>query len=819
MVNRNSNPNKIKILCFSDWRMNELDHIDDLIKKHAPDMLLYGGDDLTRFIPTDFFDFKRISKDHDFIIPPEEIRNFVDNFIAEIDLYLTTFQNFLTFGKELFIKDIQENYSHWDKIIDKIPKYVHEVRNDLKDLSREDFETKYDWLFEGFENRKKYQNGDFNRYFLPHVRKFWTGKNRSSLYDYIYLILKKKGEISRYTENNQTLYQEIIDLMDTHPIFQDINIFKLFRCVRSIPKHPSNYIYEIDRVLQNNIVELQELRDRIKKNGLNFFEKIFRKKRFGGLIELSSFNVKLENIGLKCVLFESTRLASDQTYEWIDEFYFMGDNLRYFVKDPDIYFGFKIPKFPYYFELSELEYSMRTYPEEWKSDVSLEIHYVQGNDDKKSILLSDCHLLDKSPSKLNQYWTVIGQSGSPHLPEDEFQIGSNIYQDEIAFQDLKQQIIEASSRNIILLTHAPPQGCLDLSIRYSDNIGRHIGSKSIRKLIKEFPNIKGVICGHSHFWAGQNQILYNTPVLNISNHDSLEPPIVDNYALITLDKDQIVNMDILHYGIDWRKVNGLGPKKIHYLDSLTIPSPEELELLKLKLKNSKTSSNLELYIKFIKAKTKNEEYVFPITNPDLISKFISKSIFLDIETESFTTMESDMIYGGYLYDPFIASICIIHYDTRERQSWDIRNYKSVRVMIQDFKKYLKKFPKKKIYAWSDYDNKILSHYKLDRKILDLKALVKQIIDLPNYALKDVENYLMIERTKTKFTEGVYWGNIISHTLKQNKKCDFCDPFLEDLVLYNMADVEAMIKIIDWIKNRILNKITKLPSVKKRLLDS
>jgi len=197
----------------------------------------------------------------------------------------------------------------------------------------------------------------------------------------------------------------------------------------------------------------------------------------------------------------------------------------------------------------------------------------------------------------------------------------------------------------------------------------------------------------------------------------------------------------------------------------------------------------------------------------LISKFISKSIFLDIETESFTTMESDMIYGGYLYDPFIASICIIHYDTKERQSWDIRNYKSVRVMIQDFKKYLKKFPKKKIYAWSDYDNKILSHYKLDRKILDLKALVKQIIDLPNYALKDVENYLMIERTKTKFTEGVYWGNIISHTLKQNKKCDFCDPFLEDLVLYNMADVEAMIKIIDWIKNRILNKNTKLPSVK------
>ena len=410
MVNENSLSDKIKILCFSDWRINELDHIDDLIRKHAPDMLLYGGDDLTRFIPTEFYDFKLITKDHDFIIPPKEIRNFIDNFIAEIDLHLTTFQNFLAFGKELFIKDIKENYSHWDKIIDKIPKYMHEVRNDLKDLSREDFETKYDWLIVGFENRKKYQDGDFYRYFLPQVRKFWVGKNRSGLYDYIYLILNKKGEISRYTENNQTLYQKILDSMKNHPIFQDINIFKLFRCVRSIPKHPSNYIYEIDKVLQNSVVELQELRERIKKNGLDFFEKIFRKKRFEELIELSSFNVKLENIGLHCYLHETTRLASDQTYEWIDEYYFMDDNLTYYVKDSDIFFGFKLHEFPYLLNLTEFEYSIRTYPEEWKSGVPLGIHYVQGNDDKKSILLPDCHLLDKSPFNISQHWTIIGQS-------------------------------------------------------------------------------------------------------------------------------------------------------------------------------------------------------------------------------------------------------------------------------------------------------------------------------------------------------------------------------------------------------------------------
>jgi uncharacterized protein YprB with RNaseH-like and TPR domain len=793
MENENSLSDKIKILCFSDWRKNELDHIDDLIKKHTPDVLLYGGDDLKRFIPSEFFDFNQISKDQDFIIPLEEIRNFIDNFIAEIDLHLTTFQNFLAFGNELFVKDIKQNYSDWEDILDKIPKYMHEVREDLKDLSREDFEAKYNWLVTKFENRKKYQNGDFYKLFLPHVRKFWVGTYRSTPYEYIYLILKKKGDLSHYTEDNRKYYQKILDSMENHPVFRDINIFKLFRCVRTIPKDRSNYIYDIDEVLKDCIIELQKLHDRIKKKGLDFFETIFRKKTFEELRELHFFNLKWENMGLYFSLWESTRLSTDQTSEKNDEYYFLGENLRYFVNDSEIFFGFKLPEFPYSFRLYEFVYSTRNYPEEWKSQVPLGIHYVQGNDDKNSTLLPDCHLLDKSPFEINQYWTVIGQSGAPHLPEDENQIGSIIYQEETAYQVLKQQILDAHGKNIILLTHAPPQGCLDLSTRFSEEVGRHIGSKSIRKLIEEFPNIKLVICGHSHFWAGQTQILYDTPVLNVSNHDSSDRPIVDNYALITLEKDQIENIDMLHFGIDWKKVSGIGRKKVQYLDSQSIPSQEELEWIKINVKNSTTSTNLELFINYLQAKAKNEEFSFKITRPDLISRFISESIFLDIETESFATIE---------WDPFIASICVIHYDTKERQSWDIRKFKTVQKMIQDFKKYLKQYPKKTIYAWSDYDNRILSQYELNREILDLRALVKNIIHLPNYALKDVEEYLMIDRIQTQFTDGAYWGNVISHSLKQEEKCDFCELFLEDLIPYNMADVEAMVKIIDWIKNRI-----------------
>ncbi len=74
---------------------------------------------------------------------------------------------------------------------------------------------------------------------------------------------------------------------------------------------------------------------------------------------------------------------------------------------------------------------------------------------------------------------------------------------------------------------------------------------------------------------------------------------------------------------------------------------------------------------------KNEKFSFLITNPELISKFIPESILIDIETESFATFEADRINGGYIMDPFVASICITHYDTNERQSWDIRKFKTV----------------------------------------------------------------------------------------------------------------------------------------------
>jgi len=41
----------VKIFAFSDWRVQSLDRLVELVNQHKPDAILYAGDDLDRFVP------------------------------------------------------------------------------------------------------------------------------------------------------------------------------------------------------------------------------------------------------------------------------------------------------------------------------------------------------------------------------------------------------------------------------------------------------------------------------------------------------------------------------------------------------------------------------------------------------------------------------------------------------------------------------------------------------------------------------------------------------------------------------------------------
>lgn len=85
----------------------------------------------------------------------------------------------------------------------------------------------------------------------------------------------------------------------------------------------------------------------------------------------------------------------------------------------------------------------------------------------------------------------------------------------------------------VFLSHLPPKGLLDLSVRFGIN---HIGSNLLRDLVTEFEP-RFVICGHSHFWGGIERTIGKSLILNVSSHD--HGGAFGNYAIIDLDKDTV----------------------------------------------------------------------------------------------------------------------------------------------------------------------------------------------------------------------------------------------------------------------------------------
>ncbi len=80
----------------------------------------------------------------------------------------------------------------------------------------------------------------------------------------------------------------------------------------------------------------------------------------------------------------------------------------------------------------------------------------------------------------------------------------------------------------IFLSHLPPKGKLDLSVRFGID---HIGSAELRESVKRYKP-KFVICGHSHIWGGMAEKIGDTVILNVSSQDNISCENEGNYAII-----------------------------------------------------------------------------------------------------------------------------------------------------------------------------------------------------------------------------------------------------------------------------------------------
>lgn len=100
---------------------------------------------------------------------------------------------------------------------------------------------------------------------------------------------------------------------------------------------------------------------------------------------------------------------------------------------------------------------------------------------------------------------------------------------------------KANEKEIILLSHTPPFGVLDFSMRFGE---RNIGSKALREFLED-KDVLLNICGHSHLNGGKEEDFEDVRVVNVASHDSLFDPA--NIAVIDITSHNTIK-------ITWKKI-------------------------------------------------------------------------------------------------------------------------------------------------------------------------------------------------------------------------------------------------------------------------
>lgn len=201
---------------------------------------------------------------------------------------------------------------------------------------------------------------------------------------------------------------------------------------------------------------------------------------------------------------------------------------------------------------------------------------VVGNDEEPSVrrLVSGKSVLNVhlSPARLGAY-AILGVDGAPRRPGLEG-IGYIIHSEPEIAQHLSSQHRLVAPSQIIVVSHAPPEGILDFAVRFSqDGRPRSIGSRSLRKFLKTHKEVALVICGHVHRCGGMHEKIYGTTVVNAANHD--DDKAIARFAIIELNPPGRPT-------VEWRQIRppwvvpGIGPVSVERLRGIGIRTVEEL---------------------------------------------------------------------------------------------------------------------------------------------------------------------------------------------------------------------------------------------------
>ena len=168
---------------------------------------------------------------------------------------------------------------------------------------------------------------------------------------------------------------------------------------------------------------------------------------------------------------------------------------------------------------------------------------VIGNDDRSTVgkMLSGTRVYNVHgrPAILGEY-AVIGMEGAISDPaesgrkipvyslesgqlisEEEIGRGYVLYKEPTVRKYLAAAKKVVAGKKIIVLSHCPPHGVLDLAQRFGWN---NIGSSALRDFVKKTRNVVLVVCGHVHRCGEKSDRLGSALVVNAASHDDIGAP-------------------------------------------------------------------------------------------------------------------------------------------------------------------------------------------------------------------------------------------------------------------------------------------------------
>ena len=400
-------------------------------------------------------------------------------------------------------------------------------------------------------------------------------------------------------------------------------------------------------------------------------------------------------------------------------------------------------------------------------------------------------------------WGFVGIEGAIYFEsknEAINKIGYVTYPDSsvITHIDNAKKRLEIKSEQLVIVSHTPPQGCLDVGIRFGF---KHLGSPSLRRYILENQPAL-VLCGHCHSCGGCSKVIGNTLVVNSASDDRQIK--YTHAAIIDLKQGELPEvtwLDPTPHSVAFMPV--IGPKRFEKLREAGIFHSKDLfEADESVYKSIKFGLKRTQHLRALNSALRINEPVWLI---DAQMELPEELIYYDVET-------------GLILDDPISSvqqpwlIGAMSSDTLGVKQWCVPELKPQprRKMYKEFIDYIKCYPNATLCSWSGtgFDNRTIRVGLRDwfpkavkewEKIpeIDLLKIIRGHMVLPiyNMSIETVAKWCGFYDTHENLKDDMDGFQVgLSYELYKRMK----EPLdVERICRYNANDVLILTYIAKW----------------------